>query len=190
MDETREILARHNAGDQDAASQLVVRVYDELRALADSYFRRLQPGDTLQPTALVHEVYMRLVKARDARWTSRAHFFAIAAMAMQQVLVNRARSGQAQKRGGGDWRKVTMLEDLAGVESETLDVLMLDETLTRLASVSVRQADIVKLRIFGGLTLEEIAEVLDVGLTTVKSDWLIAKAWLRHELAEVKPRDP
>jgi RNA polymerase sigma factor (TIGR02999 family) len=178
-----EILARLNAGDDSAAGELFPLVYEELRALADSFFRQFRPGDTMQPTALAHDAYLRLVAATDQQWENRAHFHAVAARAMRQLLLDYARSRRAQKRGGEAWRRVTLDDALASVESQTVDVLVLDETLGRLAVLNERQAQIVEMRVFGGLTIDETAVALGVGPTTVKSDWLIARAWLRREVA-------
>jgi len=177
-----QVLARVNAGDESARSKLWSLVYDDLRALASDCFRRHDPTHTLQPTALAHEAYLRLVNPGDGNWKDRAHFLAVAAKAMRQILINYAHSKSAQKRGGGEWRRITLDEALDAVESKTVDVLALDETLTRLAALSERQAHVVELRVFGGLTIEETGHVLNVGPTTVKSDWLVARAWLRHEL--------
>ena len=190
MGQVTEILVRLNAGDASAAPELLRSVYGELRTMAGSYLRSMQPGHTLQPTMLVHDVFLRLVGAKDVNWGNRAHFLAVAAKAMRRLLIDHARSRRAQKRGGREWRRVTLDEALDAVESKTVDVLALDETMTRLAALSERQAQIVELRVFGGLTIDESAHVLGVGSTTVKSDWLVARAWLRRELTGAAAHDP
>jgi RNA polymerase sigma factor (TIGR02999 family) len=181
-----ETLARMRAGDVTAAAELFPLLYGELRALADAYFRGGNPGHTLQPTALVHEAFIRLMSASELAIRDRAHFLALAAKVMRDLLINHARDRQAQKRGGGDWRRITLDAALDELEANALDVLVLDETLSRLAVLSERQARIVELRVFGGMTIEEVAEALNVGPTTVKSDWLVAKTWLKRELARRK----
>jgi RNA polymerase sigma factor (TIGR02999 family) len=173
------------AGDESAPARLLPIVYDELRALAGHYFQR-QPSDhTLQPTALVHEAFLRLVSHDEPQWADRAHFLAIAAQAMRQILIDHARRRNAAKRGGGgeNWKRITLDEALAVMESDSVDVIMLEDALNRLTDRSPRQAKIVELRIFGGLTADESAQVLGVGRTTVNGDWTIAKAWLKRELA-------
>jgi RNA polymerase sigma-70 factor, ECF subfamily len=158
-------------------------VYDELRRLAAAYLRRERPGQTLQPTALVHEAYLRLMKDRPDRWQNRAHFCAIAAHSMRQILIERARARGAQKRGGAQPR-VTLDEGLiAGGESPTVDLLALDRALERLEALDPEQARLVELRFFGGLTIEETAEAMKISPATVKRHWTVARAWLARELA-------
>ena len=159
-------------------------VYTDLRALAGSYFRA-QPADhTLQPTALVHEAYLRLINQRDMAWTGRAHFFAVAAKAMRQILVNHAYKRGALKRGG-DRRKLTLLEPAHAAEALTAsDLVSLHETMNALAELDERKSQVVEMRIFGGSTMEEIAHVLGVSKTTVESDWRFARAWLAQRLDE------
>jgi len=170
------------AGDESASAQLLPVVYDELRALAGHYFQ-CQPADhTLQPTALVHEAFMRLVAHERLAGSDRAHFLAIAAQAMRQILIDHARRRHAAKRGGANWQRITLDDALAVMQSGSVDVVMLEDALQQLAERSSRQAKLVELRIFGGLTIPEAAEVLGVGLTTIKGDWTIAKAWLKREL--------
>ena len=178
-----EILANLNDGDGSSAGELFRLIYADLRALADNSFQQFRPGQTLQPTALVHEAYLRLVAASGQKYESRAHFLAVAAKAMRHVLIDYARGRGAQKRGGQGWRQITLDGALAITGPQIVDLLSLDETLGRLASLHERQAQVAEMRVFGGLTLEESAEVLGVGVTTVKSDWLIAKTWLKRELA-------
>ena len=160
---------------------LLPLVYQELRRLAASYLRREKPGQTLQPTALVHEAYMRLMKDRPDRWQNRAHFCAIAAHSMRQILIERARARGAAKRGGARPR-VTLDEGLVAGENRSIDLLALDEALERLAQLDPEQARLVELRFFGGLTVEETAEAMDISPATVKRHWTVAKAWLSREL--------
>ncbi len=136
----------------------------------------------MQPTALVHEAYLRLVNQRDVAWQNRAHFFGICAQLMRRILVDHARERQAEKRGGGRMVRVTLDERVAAVEEREVDLLALDEALTRLAAMDERQARVVELRFFSGLNVEETAEVMEVSPATVKLDWSMAKAWLRREM--------
>jgi RNA polymerase sigma factor (TIGR02999 family) len=156
-------------------------VYDELRRLAASYLRRERPGQTLQATALVHEAYLRLLRDRQQSWQNRAHFLAIAARSMRQILVERARARDSLKRGG-DHARITLDEELVAGEGPSVDVVAIDAALQRLAALDRQQARIVELRFFGGLTVEETAEALGVAPATVKRHWSVAKAWLRREL--------
>ena len=177
------VLAQLSAGDPVAAERLLPLVYEELRALAGHYFKKQRSDHTLQPTALVHEAYLKLVGQERPEWQSRAHFLAVAATAMRQILINHARDRKAAKRGGSDRHRITLDRALAAVESGVVDVIDLDDSISRLAALSQRQARVVELRIFGGWTVEEAAHVLGVGPTTIKTDWQFAKAWLKRELA-------
>jgi RNA polymerase sigma factor (TIGR02999 family) len=165
--------------------RLMPEAYQELRRLAAAYLRRERPGQTLQPTALVHEAYLRLAKDRPGRWQNRAHFCAIAANAMRQILVERARARAAIKRGGGQ-PKVTLVENLdAGADAARpapVDLLAIDQALERLAALDAQQARIVELRYFGGLSVEETAEALGISPATVKRDWSVARAFLAQQL--------
>lgn len=156
-------------------------VYEELRRLAASYLRRERPGQTLQPTALVHEAYLRLMKDRPERWQNRAHFCAIAAHSMRQILIERARARAALKRGGAQPR-VTLDEALVAGGEQSFDILALDRALQRLAAMDPEQARLVELRFFGGLTVEETADAMSISPATVKRHWTIARAWLAREL--------
>ena len=169
-------------GDEGALSRLTPFVYDELHRLAEGYMRREHVGHTLQTTALVNEAYIKLVDSSRVRWQNRAHFFAVAAQLMRRILVDFARQRQYQKRGG-DWRQVTLAEGL-GVAAANLDsdLVALDEALQGLAKLDPRKARVVELRFFGGLSLEETAEALQVSTDTVGRDWRAAKAWLMREL--------
>jgi RNA polymerase sigma factor (TIGR02999 family) len=176
-----ELVARASAGDRPSLDTLLPLVYDELRRLAAVYLRRERPGQTLQPTALVHEAYLRLLKDRPDRWQNRAHFCAIAAHSMRQILIERARARDAQKRGGGG-AKVTLDEALIAGAPRPIDFLALDAALDRLAALDAEQARIVELRFFGGLSVEETAEALGSSPATVKRRWALARAWLAREL--------
>lgn len=185
-DETGQLtglLRAWNRGDHQALDRLVPLVQRELRQLAAAHLRRERPDHTLQPTALVHEVYLRLVGASDVSWQDRSHFFGIAARLMRQILVDHARRRRAAKRGGLATR-VTLDDDVA-VE-RNLDVEALDEALARLAELDPRQGRVVELRFFGGLGVEETAEVLRISPTTVKREWRTARAWLYRELAPLR----
>src|SRR4051812_43479241 len=160
---------------------LLPLVYDELRRLAAAYLRRERPGQTLQPTALVHEAYLRLLKDKPGRWQNRAHFCAIAAHSMRQILIERARARGAQKRGGARQR-VTLDERLLPGGETSIDLLALDEALERLAALDPDQARLPRARFFGGLTVEETAEAMDISPATVKRHWAVASAWLAREL--------
>jgi RNA polymerase sigma factor (TIGR02999 family) len=170
-----------SAGSHEALDRLLPYVYGELRRRAAAYLRKERVGHTLQPTALVHEAWIRLVDQRDVRWQNRAHFFAIAAQAMRRILVDYARTQQRAKRGGGA-RPVTLVESSAMIPAREVDLVALDEALTRLAAVDSTQSRLVELRFFGGLTVEETAAVMGTSPATVKREWTIAKAWLHHEL--------
>jgi len=178
------LLTQIVAGDAQAASRLLPLVYDELRRLAASYMRRERPGQTLQATALVHEAYVRLVRPGDQPWHGRTHFLAIAALSMRQVLVDRARRRGAAKRGGGEQR-ITLDESLlpAPAPDAGVDLVALDAALTDLAALDPQQARIVELRYFGGLTVEETAEIVGVSPATVKRHWTLARAFLKKALA-------
>jgi RNA polymerase sigma factor (TIGR02999 family) len=177
-----ELVARAGRGDRPSLETLMPLVYDELRRLAAHYLRGERPGQTLQPTALVHEAYLRLLKDRPDRWQNRAHFCAIAAHSMRQILIERARARDALKRGGGQPR-VTFDEALpAPADVPSFDLLALDAALERLAALDPDQARIVELRFFGGLTIEETAEAMGSSPATVKRHWALARAWLAREL--------
>ncbi|MCB9854212.1 MAG: sigma-70 family RNA polymerase sigma factor [Phycisphaerales bacterium] len=182
MRNTTAILNRLKDGDAAAAGQLLPIVYQELRALAGHLFQNEPMHHTLQPTAIVHEAYLRLISVPEGSWTGRAHFLAVAAKAMRQILIDHARRRNAVKRGGQDWNRITLDRALDAVESDTIDATDLDEALSRLAERSERQARIVELRVFGGLTVDEVVEVTGFGRTTINAEWTIAKAWLKREL--------
>ena len=185
-DDLAQLVERASHGDQHAVSRLMPVVYDELRRLARGYLNRERAGQTLQPTALVHEAYMRLLKDKKQDWRTRTHFVAIAALSMRQILIERARARAAQKRGGARAR-VTLEEGLIATEDNSVDLLVVDDALTRLAAIDPRQARLVELRFFGGLTVDEAAEALHVSPATVKRDWTVAKAWLQREITKGSP---
>lgn len=183
------LVERVSRGDRPALEVLMPLVYDELRRLAAHYLRGERPGQTLQPTALVNEAYLRLLKDRPDRWQNRAHFCAIAAHSMRQILIERARARDALKRGGGQPR-ITFDESLnAAADAPTLDILAVDMALERLAAIDADQARIVELRYFGGLSIEETAEAMGSSPATVKRHWAVARAWLARELG-VQPPHP
>ncbi|MDH4256991.1 MAG: ECF-type sigma factor, partial [Gammaproteobacteria bacterium] len=176
QEDINEILKKMHCGDAEAVKDLLPLVYDELRAMAANFFARQIPGHTLQPTALVHEAYFRLARKADVEWESRAHFMAVAACAMRQILINHARDKRAAKRGGGNYR-VTLDEAVTpAVGGGDFDILAIDLALQKLSNMSERQAKIVELRFFSGLSIAETAHVLGVGTTTVEDDWRLAKA--------------
>lgn len=177
-----EFLARIRSGHDLATEDLLPLLYSELRGLAGGFFRQQDPGQTLQPTALVHEAYLKLNRSPGAGWESRAHFFAVAAKAMRQILANHAERRRTAKRGGG-MQRVTLagLEDSTDTGSE-IDLLDLDEALGRLSELSPRQARVVELRFLAGLEETEIAHVLEVSTRTVEREWRMARAFLQCEL--------
>jgi RNA polymerase sigma factor (TIGR02999 family) len=174
------LLRDASEGDQNALDRLMPLVYGELRKIAASYLRRERKDHTLQPTALVHEAYLRLTNQRDMAWQNRAHFYGIAAQMMRRILVDHARKRQAAKRDANAW-KVATAEVGDGAESAP-ELLALDRALEELAQIDPQQAKIVELRFFGGLTVEETAEVAGISPRTVKREWRTAKAWLRREM--------
>jgi len=175
-----DLLARWRAGDQQALKALIPLVYDELHGLAHHFLRAERTGHTLQSTALVHEAYLRLVSGTPAQTQNRAHFMAVAARLMRQILVDYARSRRAIKRGPE--HKVELDDGLDLPQKQHLDIVALDDALNALSRRDAQQEQIVELRFFGGLTVGETAEVLDVSAATVKRDWLVAKAWLTREV--------
>jgi RNA polymerase sigma factor (TIGR02999 family) len=176
------LLKAWSGGDQAAFAQLSEQVYPELRLIARRYMRNERHTNTIQATALVHEVYLRLLDVNRVEWHERAQFFAMAAQMMRRILVDSARARGADKRGGG---AITVELDLAGLVSNEphRSIIALDEALTAFAALAPRQAKVVELRYFGGLTEEEIAAALNISLRTVRRDWNLAKAWLLRELS-------
>jgi len=184
QDDTTRILDRLAQGDAKAADELLPLVYEELRSLASACMRSERRDHTLQPTAIVHEAYIRLVQADKMRWQGRAHFMAVAAAAIRRVLIDHARRVNAIKRGG-DQVRIAMDDHLRVAKAPNLDLLDLNESLERLAAMNPRQSRIVELRFFGGLTNEEVAQVMGLSRATVSDEWAFARAWLAREL-EVK----
>ncbi|HYY14349.1 MAG TPA: sigma-70 family RNA polymerase sigma factor [Chthoniobacterales bacterium] len=176
-----QLLAEWSHGDNAALAELTPLVYDELRRLAHRHMEGQRPGHTLQTTALVNEAYLRLADQTNRRWQNRAHFFAVAARAMRQILVSYARTQQAQKRGGGAL-KVELDEAALISRAESKEIVDLHEALERLATLDSRKAQVVELKYFGGLNYEEMAEVLKISRVTVRRDWEFAKLWLYTEL--------
>lgn len=181
-----ELLANWNKGDPDAREALMPLVYNELRKLAASHLRRERADHTLQPTALVHEVYLRLAEQKNVQWQDKSHFFGVTAQLMRRVLVDHARSHMADKRGSG-FPKVSLNEAIVMSRERPAELLALDESLTQLASTDPQQGRIVELRVFAGLTIEQTAEVLGISRATVKRDWSLAKAWLMREIDKAEP---
>jgi RNA polymerase sigma-70 factor (ECF subfamily) len=178
-----ELLIAWSDGRREALDDLMPIVYADLRRVAAGYMRREAAGHALQPTALVHEAYVRLVDQKQVKWRNRAHFFGVAAVLMRRILVDHARRRRAEKRGG-DWERVTLAGDEVAADThKEIDVLALDEALKRLAEFDPQQARIVELRYFGGLTIEETAEIVGISAATVVREWTIAKAWLRADLS-------
>ncbi|MCC7124951.1 MAG: sigma-70 family RNA polymerase sigma factor [Acidobacteria bacterium] len=170
-------------GRREVLPALLPLIYAELRRVAAAHLRRERRDHTLQATALVHEAYLRLVDQRQVQWQNRAHFLAVAAQAMRRILVDHARARSAAKRGNAEVHM--QIEDAhITVDGPSLDIVALDNALTRLAAHDARQVQVVELRFFGGLSVEEAAEVLGVSAATVKREWSFAKAWLRRELSE------
>jgi RNA polymerase sigma factor (TIGR02999 family) len=174
-------LQAHVRGEPAAAEQLLPLVYDTLRLLARRYLRREGPGQSLQPTELVHEAYLRLIDQDRIDWKGRTHFFAMAAIQMRRILVERARAKAAVKRGAG-MRRIALHDGLANDPGTSLDLLALDEALDRLEQRNARQCRVAELRIFSGLEHMEVAEAVGVGEKTVREDWKKARAWLAREL--------
>jgi RNA polymerase sigma factor (TIGR02999 family) len=183
MSNVTEILDAIQAGDTQAAEQLLPLVYADLRTLAAQRLAREQPGQTLEPTALVHEAWLRLVGQQDPAWQGRNHFFVAAAEAMRRILIETARRKGGPKRGG-QFRRVEADLDHVVAKSATIDVVALDEALSRLAIESPVRADLVKLRFFSGLTVPEAAQVLKISVATAERYWTFARTWLYAELAD------
>jgi RNA polymerase sigma-70 factor, ECF subfamily len=180
--EVTQLLVAWSQGDRAALDDLTPLVYSELRRLAHRYMRRESPGHSLQTTALVNEAYLRLTAGKPVNWQDRAHFFAVSANVMRRILIDMANSRNAQKHGGGA-HHVALEEALVLAEERDADLLALDDALTALARLDPRKSQVVELRYFGGLSVEETAAVLKVSPDTVMRDWRMAKAWLLKELS-------
>jgi len=181
------LLAKWQAGDEQALEALLPVVYKELRRLAHRYLQKERRDHTLQSTALVHEAYLRLVKQGGARFENRNHFFAICAQLMRQILVEYARAHRAAKRDGG--RSITFNEEIAVFKNRAVDLVELDDALNDLAKLDPQQSRIVELRFFGGLSIDETARVLGISPATVKRDWATAKAWLYYRMSKTTAHD-
>lgn len=179
--EVTRLLQQWSNGEQQALDRLLPEIHRELRKLAGSYMRKERPDHTLQPTALVNEAFLRLVDQRAVKWQNRAHFFGIAAQAMRRILVDHARAHAASKRGDGV-RTVPLDEAALIGGMADVDLIALDDALTRLASIDPQQSRVVELRFFGGLTMEETAEAMRISPATVGREWRMAKAWLFAEI--------
>jgi RNA polymerase sigma-70 factor (ECF subfamily) len=182
-DDITELLAQLRGGSPDAEAKLIPLIYQQLHGLAAHYLRGERPDHTLQPTALVNEAYVRLAVQRPAHWHDRAHFFGVAARLMRQILVDNARIRHAEKHGAS-FRAVPLEEFSAVGQERPRDIIALDDALKSLAKIDPRQSRIVELIFFGGLSLEETAEVLHISSSTVKRDWRVARAWLHGELSK------
>ena len=181
-----ELLLAWGDGDESALDQLVPLVHRELRQLAQHAMARERPNHTLQPTALVNEVYLRLAEMKDVKWADRAHFFALSARLMRRILVDMARARAFQKRGGGA-RAVAFSDSTVAAPDTREDIVALDEALERLAKIDSRRSQVVELRFFGGFGVEETAEILGVSRHTVMRDWTLARTWLYRELRRMAP---
>ncbi len=182
-----ELLARWRAGDEESLRRLVPLVYNELRRLAHRDLRNERPDHTLQSTALVHEAYLRLVKQEPMQFENRAHFLAVCAQLMRQILVQYARRRKAAKRDAG--YKLALNDDVAPAKSQDVDVAALDDALTELAKLDPQQSRIVELRFFAGLSIEETAHVLEISPATVKRHWVTARIWLHNQISRAEQHD-
>lgn len=181
-DSITQLLSEAQDGSREALDRLLPLLYDELRDLAARHLRRERPGHTLQPTALVHEAWLRLIADPQASWQNRAHFFGVAAQVMRRILVEHARGRAAEKRGG-EVQKLSLDENLEAAQERAVDLIALDDALTALARLDAQKSRIVELRFFGGLSVAETAEVLGVSAITVKRQWRLAKAWLYGQVS-------
>jgi RNA polymerase sigma factor (TIGR02999 family) len=185
--EVTRLLVDWGNGDQAALDELIPLVYDELRRLAGRYMRRESKGHTLQTSALVNEAYLRLVDQKNVKWQNRAHFFGVASQLMRRILVDHARNRSRAKRGGG--AQMVSLAEQAVISKEVTDVIALDDALKNLAEMDKRKSQIVEMKFFGGLTTEEVAEVLKVTSRTVEREWRKAKAWLNRAISKGEPNE-
>lgn len=185
-DQSKEVtvfLKAWSGGNREAADRLMTLVYKEMRKLAASYIKNQRPDHTLQPTALVHEAYLKLIDTSEINWQDRAHFFAVAAQTMRNILVDHARASSADKRGGSV-QKIALDEAVGFSERQDVDLIDLDEALQKLSEQDELQSRIVELRFFGGLTIEETAEVVKLSPATVKREWAMARAWLFRRMKD------
>jgi RNA polymerase sigma factor (TIGR02999 family) len=179
-----QLLGELSAGNREASDELIGLIYAELKRLAGGQLRRERPGHTLQATALVHEAYLKLVDQRDVNWKNRAHFFGVASQVMRRILLDYAKSQRRAKRGG-DAQRISLDEALLVSDDRAAELIQIDEALTRLGAFDPRQAKVVEMRFFGGLSVEETSEALGVSAPTVKREWAMARAWLHRELSAV-----
>jgi RNA polymerase sigma-70 factor, ECF subfamily len=177
-----QLLIDWGNGDQAALDRLMPLVYAELRRLATNYLRRERMGHTLEPTALVNEAYLKLVGQKHAKWQNRAHFFAISAQLMRRILVDHARRHQAEKRGGSEQQRLSITSAQELLAQPAVDLLALNEALDELSKMDPQQGRIVELKFFGGLSIDETAEVMNISHATVEREWKSARAWLRRQL--------
>ncbi len=177
-----QLLEAWSNGDESARDALMIVVYAELRRLADSYLRRERPDHTLQPTALVHEAYLRLSGQDHTRWQNREQFFGVAAEMMRRILVDHARRANRHKRGGTEAYKLSLSEADRLTTDSDVDLVMLDEALNKLAAIDEKRSRLVELRFFGGLTISETAKILNISTATAERDWRVARAFLRREI--------
>ena len=188
LDELTAVLRAWSDGDPAAEAKLLPLVYDQLRRQAAHQLRRERPGHSLSPTAVVHELYLRLVPQERASWVNRTQFFAVASRLIRRVLVDHARARRTAKRAGG-WQRVTLADDVVEAGPPDLDLLALDRALEELAALDARRARLVELRYFGGLSLDETAAALGVSAATVSREWQLARAWLHRRLADAEARE-
>ena len=188
VDELTALLRAWSDGDPAAEAKLLPLVYDQLRRQAAHQLRRERPGHSLSPTAVVHELYLRLLPQDRATWINRAQFFAVASRLIRRVLVDHARAHRAAKRAGG-WRRVTLAEEVAQAGPPDVDLLALDRALEELAALDARRARLVELRWFGGLSLDETAAALGISAATVSREWQLARAWLHRRLAQAETQE-
>lgn len=185
MSETQnatQLLIDYSNGKKESLDEMLPLVYEELHRLAEKYLRQERPNHTLQPTALIHEVYLRLIDQHSVNWSNRSQFIGLAAQMMRRILVNHAEAHKASKRGDG-FNKITFDESIAFFEDQNLDILSLHKALNKLAEHDEQKSRVVELRFFGGLTIEETAEVLEKSTATIEREWTFARAWLRRELS-------
>ena len=180
-EQVTRLLLQVSDGNRAAVDELTPLVYQELKRIASGQLRGERPGHTLQATALVHEAYLKLIDQREVSWQNRAHFFGVAAQLMRRVLMDYAKSKHRLKRGG-DVHKTSLDEALVVAEDRASDLIIIDEALTRLEALDARQARVVELRFFGGLSVEETAEAMGISAPTVKREWAMARAWLHREM--------
>ena len=188
MGDVTEILISYGNGDRAALDALLPLVYDELRLIARNYLRQERPDHTLQPTGLVHEAYLRLVNQQHVDWRNRAQFFGLAASMMRRILVNHAEAKRAQKRGGGV-EKVSLDEVMVAFDDNVLDLLALNEVMLQLEKIDKVKSEIVELKFFGGLTIDEIAAVTNASTATVEREWAFARGWLYRALTDTQSRE-